>query len=98
MVDEEPPPNPSSGMYLNTRHRRRHVCEEARKEGNVRLVEGVRYTMRQERLDSTVGEEHFQAADAARGRIALLRSGEIFADFSHKAAERFHGEKKGVLM
>jgi hypothetical protein len=61
-------------------------------------MQSVRDTVREERLDAAVGEEHFEAVATARRRIALPCRGQVFAHFSHEAAKHIHGAKNGVLM
>ena len=54
--------------------------------------------MSQKRLHASIGQKHLHPPHAPRGRVALLRGGEVLPNLSGKAGERGHGEKKGVLM
>ena len=65
-------------------------------------MQGVRDAVRQQRLDAAVGEQHLEPADAARGRVALLRGREVLAHLPGHPREcgqaEHQGAKNGVLM
>jgi hypothetical protein len=58
----------------------------------------MRHTVRQQRLDAAVREQHLDPPDAPRRRVSLQRRGEILANFSYHPAQGAHGAKNGVLM
>ena len=61
-------------------------------------MQRMRDSMRQERLNAPVGEQHLDAADGTGGWVPRQRSSEILPDFSGHPAESAHGAKNGVLM
>ena len=88
------------GMDLDPGHDLHHVGEHARHQRHPGLVQRVRDAVREQRLHAAVGEQDLDPADAARGRVALLRGGQVLAHLAGDAsecAESDHGAKNGVL-
>jgi hypothetical protein len=98
MIDEQPPPDPGSRMDLHPRHRCRTERNDSRQQRHTGRKQRMRNAVSQERLHPSIRQEHLHPPHAPRGRVALLRGGEVLPNLSGEAGERAHGEKNGVLM
>jgi hypothetical protein len=87
VVDEQPAADLGGRVDLDPGEHLRDVGQHARCERHAGLVEGVRDAVREQRLHAPHREQDLRAADAARGRVALLGGREVLAHLARHASE-----------
>jgi hypothetical protein len=70
------------------------VGERTRSERNAELEHSVCEAMSEQRVNAGVGEEHLEAAESARRRVALARGAEVVAQLARDAGDRAKAEHR----